>query len=227
VSCCGAGDAVAALLARDPAGHVSLNGPRAVASLLGVLDAIGAGDAVPALSTRAASAGTFDLFPKVCPGEASRYPVGREPDGAPSRAWNWLEPACQNRSLRRQPPGSGGLEYFIHSIHRSPESRRQTGQIARSSCGCVSAPGFPAATRCVMVWRKPGRGGDETAGTRRTSSRSAVASARGCGSRWPWQRRARARPTDGHGRRVADLALLYGSRTAAKCPAAGTSPRIH
>ena len=96
----GAGDAVTALLARDPAGHASLDNPWAVAALLEELREAGAGDAVTALAVRAANAGMFDLFLKVCPDEASSYPFGREPDGTPSQPWNWQEPANQNRGPR-------------------------------------------------------------------------------------------------------------------------------
>ncbi len=48
----GAGAAVATLLARDPAGHASLDDPLAVALLLGALRAAGAGDAVATLLAR-------------------------------------------------------------------------------------------------------------------------------------------------------------------------------
>jgi hypothetical protein len=76
----------AALLARDPVGQASLDSPDPVAKLLEALRAAGAGDAV-----------TFDLFLEVCPGEASSYPVGREPDGTPSQPWRWQEPTGQPR----------------------------------------------------------------------------------------------------------------------------------
>ena len=56
----GAGDAVAALLARDPAGQVSLDDPRAVAALLGMLREAGAGDAVAALAARVADQVSLD-----------------------------------------------------------------------------------------------------------------------------------------------------------------------
>jgi hypothetical protein len=102
----GASDAVTALLARDPAGHVSPDDPDAVAGLLRELGAAGASDAVTALAVRAANAGMFDLFLEACPGEASGYPAGREPDGARSQTWKWQEPAAQNRSLRIRQPGA-------------------------------------------------------------------------------------------------------------------------
>jgi hypothetical protein len=88
----GAGDAVTALAGRA-AGHARLDDPGAVAWLLGELREAGAGDAATALADRAANAGMFGLFLEICPDEASSYPFGREPDGAPSQTWNWLEPA--------------------------------------------------------------------------------------------------------------------------------------
>ena len=48
----GASDAVAALLARDPAAHANLSDPQAVAELLNALRYIGASEAVAALLTR-------------------------------------------------------------------------------------------------------------------------------------------------------------------------------
>ena len=80
------------LLARNPVGHASLDNPQALAELLRVMRAAGADNAVTALATRAANAGMFDLFLEFCPYEASSYPFGREPDGAPSQTWNWQEP---------------------------------------------------------------------------------------------------------------------------------------
>ena len=93
----GARDAVTCLLARDPAGQASLDDPGAVARLLRELRAAGAGDAVTALAARAANAGMFGLFLEVRPDEASSYPFGREPDGAPSQTWRWQESASQPR----------------------------------------------------------------------------------------------------------------------------------
>ena len=88
----GARSAVTALLARDPVAHVNLRDPRGVAELLEALRFAWAGGAVTALAGRAADAGMFDLFLKACPGEASGYKFGREPDGTPSRSWQWQAP---------------------------------------------------------------------------------------------------------------------------------------
>jgi uncharacterized protein YidB (DUF937 family) len=88
----GAGDAVAALLARDPASHARLDDPGSVASLMRALREAGAGAAAAILANRVANAGMFDLFLRVCPGEASDYKFGREPDGTPSRPWRWQAP---------------------------------------------------------------------------------------------------------------------------------------
>jgi hypothetical protein len=62
----GAGDAVTALLARDPAAHVRLDDPQAFASLLWELNAAGASDAV---TTRGRPATCLGLpVPKPRPG---------------------------------------------------------------------------------------------------------------------------------------------------------------
>jgi hypothetical protein len=86
----GVDDAVPILLARDPAGHISLDGP--VGWLLKQLHAAGAEDAARTLAARAANAGQFGLFLEDHPDEVSNYPFGREPDGAPSQSWKWQEP---------------------------------------------------------------------------------------------------------------------------------------
>ena len=88
----GADGAVTALLARDPASHARLDDD-AVTWLVRALREAGADGAVTALATRAANAGMFGLFLRVCSDEASGYPSGREPDGTPSPTWNWHEPA--------------------------------------------------------------------------------------------------------------------------------------
>jgi hypothetical protein len=88
----GASDAVTTLLARDAAGHASLDNPGDVAFLLRELGEAGASDAVTALAARAANAGMFGRFLAIHPDEASRYLSGREPDGAPSQSWKWQEP---------------------------------------------------------------------------------------------------------------------------------------
>jgi hypothetical protein len=56
----GAGEAIQALLARDPAGQVNLDDPWGVAGLLETLDAAGAGDAVRTLADRAAGQASLD-----------------------------------------------------------------------------------------------------------------------------------------------------------------------
>jgi uncharacterized protein YidB (DUF937 family) len=92
----GAGDAVTTLLARDPAGQASFDYyPDDVGRLLWELREAGAGDAACTLAARAANAGMFRLYflDEFCPDEASSYPFGREPDGAPSQSWSWLGPA--------------------------------------------------------------------------------------------------------------------------------------
>ena len=77
-----------ALLARDPAGQVSLGPDQqpGVGRLLTALRAAGAGGAAGALAARAADAGMFDLAV-----DRARYPFGREPDGTPALPWHWAE----------------------------------------------------------------------------------------------------------------------------------------
>jgi uncharacterized protein YidB (DUF937 family) len=102
----GADEATGTLLARDPAGRVTvgfdqpsrLSRQRDVARLLEALREAGAGEAAEALACRAADAGMFGLFLEVHPDEAAGYRFGREPDGAPSRAWTWREPASRSGS---------------------------------------------------------------------------------------------------------------------------------
>jgi hypothetical protein len=84
----GAAGPLQALLARDPAGQVSL-GPdqqRGVARLLRALRAAGAAQAAQALAARAADAGMFNLE-EIRSGDRS----GREPDGAAPPPWRWAE----------------------------------------------------------------------------------------------------------------------------------------
>ncbi|HYB16058.1 MAG TPA: hypothetical protein VEF71_11380 [Streptosporangiaceae bacterium] len=101
-----AGEAADTLLARDPAGQVAVGfdqpfrpiRQRDVTRLLAALREAGADEAVGVLATRAADAGMFGLFLEVHPDEAASYRFGREPDGVPSRAWTWHEPASQPAS---------------------------------------------------------------------------------------------------------------------------------
>jgi hypothetical protein len=96
----GSADAVQALLARGPARLVAIDASqpfrpgyqRAFARLLTALRAAGAAEAERDLARRAADAGMFGLFLGARPDEAARYRSGREPGGAPSPPWNWLEP---------------------------------------------------------------------------------------------------------------------------------------
>ena len=97
----GAGDAVQALLARDPGSQLTIDASqpfrpgyqRAIARLLAALREAGAAEAVRILAARAADAGMFGLFLEVHPDEAARFRFGREPDGTGSPPWHWSEPA--------------------------------------------------------------------------------------------------------------------------------------
>ena len=85
----GAGDAVRALLARNPGARVSLgaNQQRGVARLLTALRTAGAGQTARTLAGRAANAGMFELTE-----DRANYPFGREPDSAAASPWRWAEP---------------------------------------------------------------------------------------------------------------------------------------
>jgi len=96
----GAGDAVQALLARDPGRRMTIDASQpfrpgyqqAVARLLAALREAGAAEAVQTLAARAADAGMFGLFLEVHSDEAARFRFGREPDGTGSSPWSWSEP---------------------------------------------------------------------------------------------------------------------------------------
>ena len=96
----GAGDAVQALLARDPGRQLTIDASqpfrpgyqRAVARLLAALREADAAEAVRILAARAADAGMFGLFLEIHPDQANRFRFGREPDGTGSPPWPWLEP---------------------------------------------------------------------------------------------------------------------------------------
>ena len=83
----GAHEQTAALLARDPAAHVSLDDPAGVARLLDKLKA-GAPEQAAALADRLPGSGMFELFLEH-QGRPDRFRFGREADGTPSRAWIW------------------------------------------------------------------------------------------------------------------------------------------
>jgi hypothetical protein len=82
----GADQQVTALLGRDPAAHVTLDDPDAVASLLDSLRAAGADQQVTALAARLPAAGMFGLVQEYT---GSRFRFGREPDGRPADSWGW------------------------------------------------------------------------------------------------------------------------------------------
>ena len=85
-------DAARALLARDPATHVSLHSWFFVSQLLKTLRAAGADDQAWTLARRAANAGMFWLFLDVYVDEAARYHFGCDSDGAPAQPWIWQKP---------------------------------------------------------------------------------------------------------------------------------------
>ena len=78
----------AALLARDPAAHVTLDHPYAVARLPDSLREAGAHEQAAALAARLPAAGMFELFLEQ-QGSADQFRFGREADGTPAAPWGW------------------------------------------------------------------------------------------------------------------------------------------
>ena len=91
----------AAAESADADSYFGLNDPETSVDLLRALREAGADEAVHALAARAANAGEFSLFVQAYRDAATNFPFGREPDGAPSKPWNWQEPARPGRT----PPG--------------------------------------------------------------------------------------------------------------------------
>ena len=91
----------AAAESADADSYFGLNDPETSVDLLRALREAGADEAVHALAARAANAGEFSLFAQAYRDAATNFPFGREPDGAPSKPWNWQEPARPGRT----PPG--------------------------------------------------------------------------------------------------------------------------
>ena len=84
----GAQEQVTALLRRDPAAHVSLEDPGAVARLLDSLRKVGAREQAATLAERLPGAGLFELFCKQ-EDRPGRFRFGREADGRPAEPWGW------------------------------------------------------------------------------------------------------------------------------------------
>ena len=85
---CPAQDQATALLRRDPAAHVALDDPYAVASLLGSLRAAGPQQQATALADRLPGAGMLELLRKQ-EGRQDQFRFGREADGSPAGRWAW------------------------------------------------------------------------------------------------------------------------------------------
>ncbi|MGW0615421.1 hypothetical protein [Streptomyces sp. NPDC002788] len=79
---------IAALLARDPATHVTLDDPHALGSLLYRLREVGADEQTAALTARAAAAGHFAQFIKNSD-HRNWFRFGQEPDGSAAPSWVW------------------------------------------------------------------------------------------------------------------------------------------
>ena len=69
------------------------------AVLMRAVRGAGAGGAAWTLAARAANAGAFSHFLEAYRDEASNYPFGREPNGAPSESWNWQEPTSDMANI--------------------------------------------------------------------------------------------------------------------------------
>jgi hypothetical protein len=95
LSAAGAGDAVAALLTRNPAAHASLHHPSGVARLIEALREAGAVQAIAGL------AAAHGVRLQADTRRAQLYTFGREPYGTPSRSWKWLAPADRASSDRK------------------------------------------------------------------------------------------------------------------------------
>ncbi len=92
----------AALLARDPATHVTFDDPRGVAYLLDSLRKAGAHEQAAALISRLPEAGLFQLFLEQN-SLADQFRFGREADGTPAMLWSWED---LDLWLVLRPPGS-------------------------------------------------------------------------------------------------------------------------
>jgi hypothetical protein len=84
----GAGEQVAALLARDPAAQVDLRDASGVARLLRSLRKLKANEQAVALAERLPAVGLFDVF-NMNDDHRERYRFGREPDGSAAEPWSW------------------------------------------------------------------------------------------------------------------------------------------
>jgi hypothetical protein len=86
----GATGQVTVLLDRDPAAHVSVDDPGAVAALLDALHNVGARALAAELTERLPAAGLFYLFLRQ-EGRAEQFRFGREADGLPAGPWTWTD----------------------------------------------------------------------------------------------------------------------------------------
>jgi hypothetical protein len=78
-------------LASRAASNISFNDSGGVAGLLKTMRYGGADEAASALAARAANAGLWELSSKADPEKARQYKFGRQPDGAASAPWKWLD----------------------------------------------------------------------------------------------------------------------------------------
>ena len=133
----GAGDAVTALLARDPAAHVRLDDPGGVAELLENLDMAGASDAVTALATRATAHVRLDD-----PGAVATLLRGMGEAGASDTALLARDPAGH---VRLDDPG--GVAWLLRTLDMAGAGNAVTALLARDPAAHVRLddPGAVAA----------------------------------------------------------------------------------
>jgi hypothetical protein len=84
----GAHEQVAVLLARNPAAHIALDNPTAVAALRDKLREMGKQEQATALVDGLPAAGHSDQF-LTFGSHPEQLRFGREPDGIPAVPWSW------------------------------------------------------------------------------------------------------------------------------------------
>ncbi len=93
------------ILAARAANGVSFNDFPRISGLLKVLRYAGADEAVSVLAARAADAGLWELAIRAEPGRAQQYKFGRQPDGAVSASWKWVDLADLGTGQANYPSG--------------------------------------------------------------------------------------------------------------------------
>ena len=186
----GAGDAVTALLARDPAGQASLDDPGAVAELLRALRAAGAGDAVAAL--------------------LARDPAGQASLDDPGAVAGLLRGAARGRGRRRghralaapgrrprQPRRPGSRRRAAAGLRAAGAGDAVTTLLARDPAGQASLDDPGAVAALLRALRAAGAGDAVRALLARDPAATPASTTRGP-SPSCWRRWARPGPTTRH-----------------------------